>query len=211
MRINKHINKFNWCEIKDILPDITEIKSLDLSYMGLIEFPEMSHITIKDNFSCSNNKITSFKGCPLVNGIFWCNINKITSFKNCQIGNGSFYCFNNQITSFKDCPHINGYFDCSYNQLASFKWCPIVKGDFNCTNNQIISFKDCPEVGGYLYTDFNIFDDIHKYSKENNVTLLEAQVDLYNKRDIELLEHIDKFPDLIAYIRIKELNKLLCA
>ena len=50
MRIDKHINKDNWDEIKDILSDITEIESLSLYNMGLTEFPEMSHITIKGNF-----------------------------------------------------------------------------------------------------------------------------------------------------------------
>ena len=169
MRINKHINKFNWCEIKDILPDITEIKSLDLSYMGLIEFPKMSHIIIKDNFDCHDN----------------------------------------QLTSFKDCPIIKGDFNCSYNQITSFENCPPINGRFYCHNNLIKTFKYYPIVEGVVYSGIPLFDKIYNYSRYNNISLLEAQVELYNKRDIELLEHIDKFPDLIAYIRLKELNKLL--
>ena len=169
MHIDKDINIYNWGEIKDILPQITEIKSLDLSSVGLTEFPKMSHITIKGDFYCDHNQITSFKDCPIING--------------------NFYCQGNQITSFEDCPIING--------------------DFYCFMNKIASFKDCPEIGGELYSDFNIFGHVQYYSKENNVTLLEAQVELYNNHDDEILEHINKFPDLIAYIRMKELNKLL--
>ena len=170
MVIDEHIDSNNWCEIKDILPDITEIKSLDLSNMGLTEFPEMLHITIKGNFYCSYNQITSFKECPLING--------------------DFCCFNNQLTSFKDCP--------------------IIGGDFWCCDNQITSFKDCPEIGGKLGSECAIFNAVHSCSKFWIISLLEAQVKLYNLQYKALLEHIDKFTDLVAYIRIKELNKLLC-
>ena len=229
MRIDKDINKDNWGEIKDILPDITEIKSLNLSWLGLTEFPKMSHITINSYFGCSNNKITSFKGCPQIGGDFYCSNNKITSFNGCPQIKGDFYCSynkiksfkdcpeiggdfkcnNNKITSFKGCPIINGIFNCNNNQLSSFKDCPQIKGDFYCWNNLITSFKDCPEIGGYFNSDFDIFDVVQEYSKEKKISLIKAQVELYNKQDAELLEHIDKFPDLVAYIRLKELNKLL--
>ena len=157
MIIFKHINKDNWSEIKDILPDITEIESLDLSYMELTEFPKMSHITINGSFYCNNNKLTSFTNCPIIND------------------------------------------------------------DFVCYNNQITSFKDCPAVGGYLFSGVGIFNIVQEYSKRNKVSLLKAQVELYNQQNKELynqqnkelLKHIDRFPDLVAYIRLKKLNKLL--
>ena len=171
MIIDKHIDKNNWDEIKDILPQITVIKSLNLSYMGLTEFPEMSHITIIYSFDCSHNQITSFTDCPIVNG--------------------DFYCQNNKLSSFKDCPKIGG--------------------DFWCFHNPITSFKDFPEIEGYLHSNFYVFDKVHVYSKEKKISLLEAQVELYNPKDKEILEHIDKFPDLVAYHRMRELNKLLCA
>ena len=230
MRIDKHINKTNWEEIEDILSDITEIESLDLSYMGLTEFPKMSHITIIEWFNCSYNQISSFKDCPIIggsldcsfnqitsfkdcpkiNGNFWCNNNQLKSFKDCPIIGGSFNCSFNQITSFKDCPVINDSFYCSDNKITSFKGCPRIKGNFDCYNNKITSFKDCPEIGSELLSDFRIFDNVHKYSKERKISLLESQVELYNKQDDEILAHIDKFPDLVAYHRMKELNKLLC-
>ena len=169
MIVDKHINKDNWDEIKDILPQITEIKSLDLSYMGLTEFPKMSHITINGDFNCSNNKLTSFK----------------------------------------DCPQINRNFYCYSNQLKSFNGCPLVNGDFNCCNNQLKSIKDFPNITGIVWSDFDIFNVVQKYSKEKKISLLDAQVELYNQKHADILEHIDKFPDLVAYIRIKELSKLL--
>ena len=108
MLIDKRIDKNNWCEIKDILPQITEIQSLDLINMSLTEFPKMSHIIINDYFYCWGNQITRFKNCPKINGNFYCNNNQITSFKDCPIVKESIYCFYNKITSFKDCPQING-------------------------------------------------------------------------------------------------------
>ena len=191
MIIDYDINKDNWCTIKDILPQITEIKSLKLINRGLTELPEMSHITINEVFDCSHNQITSFKGCPVVNGAFWCNANKITSFKNCQIGNGSLYCYDNQITSFKDCPQH-------------------IKGNFHCDRNNFTSFKDCPIVDVNFYSNIWEFSKVYNHSKEKKISYLEAQVELYNIQDKDILEHIDKFPDLVAYIRLKELNKLLC-
>ena len=47
------------------------------------------------------------------------------------------------------------------------------------------------------------------YSKEKKISLLEAQVELYNQQDEEISEHIDKFPDLVAYIRMKKLKNLI--
>ena len=189
MRIDKHIDKDNWYEIKDILHLITEIESLDLSDMGLTEFPKMSHITINDDFVCWNNQITSFKDCPIING--------------------SFNCSYNEITSFEECPQIKYSFNCSYNEITSFKDCPHIGGDFFCWNNPIISFKDCPQIKCNFWCDSSIFHNVHKYSKEKKISYLEAQVELYNQKDEELLEHIDEFPDLVAYIRMKELSKLL--
>ena len=209
MIIHKDINIYNWHEINDMLPQITKIKSLDLSYMELTEFPKMSHITINDYFWCNNNKITSFKNCPRINGDFYCNNNQIASFEDCPVFNGNFYCHNNLITSFKDCPIVIGNFYCHNNLITSFKDCPIVIGDVICSNNQITSFMDCPEICGILYSDFDIFDKVQKYSKEKKISHLEAQVELYNQKDIDILNQKDKFPDLVAYIRLKELNKLL--
>ena len=139
MRIDKHIDKYNWGEIKDILPDITEIKSLDLSDMDFTEFPKMSHITITKYFQFNYEKLTSLTDYPIV--------------------------------------------ECIYNQLTPFN--------------------------ASLFSDILAINKIHKYSKENNITLLSAQVELYNQQDEEILAIIDKLPDLVAYIRLKELNKLL--
>ena len=109
MIIDKRIDKDNCDEIKDILPQITVIASLELWNVELTEFPKMSHITINGNFYCCSNKITSFKDCPqIINGDFYCYNNQITSFKDCPDINGGFWCYNNKITSFKDCPYIGG-------------------------------------------------------------------------------------------------------
>ena len=189
MIVNKHITKDNWNEIKDILPQITKIRSLNLSIMGLIEFPKMSHITIMEDFKCWNNKISSFENCPNIGGDFNCSSNKLKSFK--------------------DCPVIGCEFDCSSNQIVSFENCPPINGRFYCHNNLIKSFKDCPIANGDFYSGVLEFNKIHKYSREKKISLLEAQVELYNHQDEEILAHIDKFPDLVAYIRLNELNKLL--
>ncbi len=76
--------------------------SVSISGRSLYKLP-LNFRKVKDNFSCTNNQLTSLEGCPI------------------EIG-GSFACGGNRITSFKRCPKsINGsFFDCTGNNIRDF-------------------------------------------------------------------------------------------
>lgn len=79
------------------------------------------------SFTCSNNNLTTLKGCPdYVTGVFSCNNNELTHLDYLPKYMGSdFYCNQNNLTTLKGCPDtINGTFDCTYNKLTNTKYFP---------------------------------------------------------------------------------------
>ena len=95
-------------------------KNIDISNLYLTSLPDwMGEIDIVNGyFDCSNNLLTSLKGCP-------------------KEVKGSFDCSSNNLTSLEGSPEIvDGYFDCSENNLTSLKGCPEkVDGSFFCYGN----------------------------------------------------------------------------
>ncbi len=133
--------------------------NLDLSAMDLAELPDMSSITIKGNFYCSNNQLTSLTGAPArVGGVFNCHKNQLTSLTGAPESVGIFDCSNNQLTSLTGAPaRVGEVFNCSHNQLTSLTGAPeSVGGNFNCSNNQLTSLTGAPEsVDGNFYCHKN--------------------------------------------------------
>ena len=133
--------------------------NLDLSDMDLAELPDMSSITIKGNFNCNNNQLTSLTGAPKsVGGVFNCHKNQLTSLTGAPESVGIFDCSNNQLTSLTGAPaRVGEVFNCSHNQLTSLTGAPeSVGGNFNCSNNQLTSLTGAPEsVGGNFYCHNN--------------------------------------------------------
>lgn len=113
---------------------------------------------VMGGFDCSNNRLTSLKGSPvIVHGTFSCSNNKLTSLKyiSQKIG-GGLYCEHNGLHSMEYVPkEINGSLDCSYNQLVSLKGCPDIIGwNLNCSNNQLVSLNGCPKlIANSLFCD----------------------------------------------------------
>ena len=133
---------------------------LDLSEQGLTELPDLSEITVRGNFDCYDNQLTSLHGAPQsVGGNFYCGSNKLTSLEYApQNVGGSFNCPYNQLTSLKGAPQsVGGYFECSYNHLTSLEYAPQnVGGDFYCSSNQLTSLNGAPQnVGGDFYCSDN--------------------------------------------------------
>ena len=53
--------------------------NLNISGKELTELPDLSKVVVRGNFSCSNNELTSLKGCPhIVGGDFICSDNQLT-------------------------------------------------------------------------------------------------------------------------------------
>ena len=94
---------------------------LDLSNMNLTKLPDiLKDITVRGNFYCGNNNLTSLEGAPKSVG-------------------ASFACSNNKLTSLQ-CDHITvgGDFYCSFNKLTSLDGAPkTVGGNFHCYQNPV--------------------------------------------------------------------------
>ena len=154
---------------------------VNLSYEELTELPDLSKVTVKGDFLCRHNQLTSLTGAPQkVGGVFRCENNQLTSLTEApqEVG-GDFYCGYNQLTSLEGAPQkvggdfwcsdnslvslqgapreVGGDFICGYNQLTSLQGAPQkVGGYFDCDNNSLISLQGAPqEVGGYFYCSYN--------------------------------------------------------
>ena len=70
----------------------------DDSSLNLKELPNLNINKVNGSFNCSNNKLTSLKGCPkIINDDFECGGNQLTSLKGCpKEVNGDFICWNNK-------------------------------------------------------------------------------------------------------------------
>ena len=89
-----------------------------LSGLGLTEFPSFIQFgTVKWNFFCNNNNLTTLKGAPK------------------KVGLG-FYCSFNNLTTLEGAPKEVGWdFNCSDNNLTSLKGAPRKAWCFNCVKN----------------------------------------------------------------------------
>lgn len=152
---------------------------IELTYMNIKEFPSFIQFgTVKGNFDCKHNNLTSLKGVPReVKGDFDCACNDLTSLEGApeKVGR-SFDCAHNYLTSLKGAPDkIKGYFDCTSNNIEDLKGAPkVVSGYFSCNDNNLTSLKGSPKVvGGNFICRNNIAqfseDDVKKVCKVENI------------------------------------------
>ena len=145
------------------LPDGFVIEGdVSITALGLTELPDLSKVTVKGDFNCSGNYLTSLKGAPQqVGGSFWCDCNHLTSLQGApQKINGGFYCQENKLASLEGAPqHVGGYFVCGKNKLTTLDGAPQkVGGNFECDNNELTALKGAPQVVGkdFICTGNNI-------------------------------------------------------
>ena len=122
---------------------------------NLTDFKGVRFGTIRRNFSCGYNQLTSLEGAPKeVGGHFVCSRNQLTSLVGAPEKVGEdFDCSVNRLTSLAGAPvEIGGDFNCGVNQLVNLEGAPkSVGGDFFCHENQLASLEGAPkEVGGYF-------------------------------------------------------------
>ena len=120
--------------------------SVDLHYKDLTELP-LTFNKVTGGFYCSNNRLTSLKGCPRWVG-------------------GSFYCYNNKLTSLEFSPdYVGGSFDCRYNKLTDNYCDTEIGGGFYTTleqggliisNNKVTNYNEWRK----MYKRKKILDDI---------------------------------------------------
>ena len=135
---------------------------IKITYKNIKEFPSFIQFgTVKGNFDCKHNNLTSLKGVPReVKGNFDCSCNDLTSLEGApeKVGR-SFDCAHNHLTSLDGAPDkIKGYFDCRSNSIEDLKGAPkVVGGYFDCGNNYLTSLKGSPKaVGGNFFCNSNI-------------------------------------------------------
>lgn len=112
----------------------------------LSELPDNLPATVRMNFVCAANQLTSLRGCSnRVGQNFDCSANLLTSleFGPAYVG-GKYNCSNNELTSLKFSPRKVGFFDCSVNHsLTSIEGCPNEIGlNFWCVANGLTTLHD---------------------------------------------------------------------
>ena len=126
---------------KDNIEDFKNIKVI-IGGVRIKEITDLRALGIEEvtgYFNCSNNKLTSLEGSPI-------------------IVNGDFYCFNNKLTSLEGAPTtVTGNFHCSDNMLISLEGAPtIVGGNFTITYNSKVftekEVRNAVKVKGGVYT-----------------------------------------------------------
>jgi hypothetical protein len=139
----------NYTINSDGLVDVDD--HVDLSYMELNRLP-INFGTVKYNFSCSNNKLTTLEGSPKTVG-------------------DDFYCTRNKLTSLEGGPDIiSGDFDCSNNKLKTLEGFPkSIGGYVDCSRNDIINFKGFPDNMDLHYIDFRCNPVYEIYSLFGNM------------------------------------------
>lgn len=154
---------------KDMIVDakVVNISHNCLKYIP-VQFGEVGY------FDCSNNFLTSLKGCPKT---------MISSDVN------GFECSDNQLVSLEFCPeYINGDFDCLYNKIKSFKYFPRVKGNINFYDNPVYELYNTFKIG-VVCSEKQIIE----YFNDYNVIINNNFVNLDNFRDVVYMMGIDNF------------------
>ena len=161
--------------------------NVNLINCGLREFPSYIQFgTVKGNFFCNNNYITTLKGAPKkVGGDFECSYSELTTLKGApkEVG-GDFECSFNSLISLEGAPNVvDGYFDCSHNKIESLEGAPReVSGSFNCRNNKLTTLKGAPEkVGDWFHCDNNKLTSLEEHQKKRN-TLIVRKILLSSQR-----------------------------
>lgn len=121
---------------------------VDLSFNGLSELPDLSHVQVLGCFNCSGNRLSHLMGAPQhVKGHFYCAWNRLTCLKGAprQVG-GNFNCAGNRLTDLREGPlQVGGHFNCAENNLTSLKGAPkYLNGSFECAGNPLTDFKQMP-------------------------------------------------------------------
>lgn len=127
--------------------------TLDISNRRLTRLPDLSSISVGEDFFCHGNLLESLEGSPrIVVGDVFCHGNRFASLKGAprRVG-GHFICASNTLTSLEGAPEYVGRdFKCYNSGLTSLKGGPQTVGrDFRCFNNHLTSLEGAPRsVGG---------------------------------------------------------------
>ena len=165
--------------------------------------PATGLVDIDGNFRCVEQNLTDFKGVRFgtIRRNFSCGYNQLTSLEGApkEVG-GHFVCSRNQLTSLVGAPEKVGEdFDCSVNRLTSLAGAPVeIGGDFNCGVNQLTSLMT--DLAG---TPVEVGGDFYCYDNPVSEKTLEA---IYN-----LMKGGKRYPEALSqyWNEIPEEDKIL--
>jgi hypothetical protein len=183
----------------------------------LTVLPDLASVIVEGEFRCSDNELTSLKGCPqTVTGNFYCHSNKLTSLKHApaKVG-GDFSCSFNLLPDLMDGPkEVGGRYNCqSCPRLLTLKGAPeVVPGDFLCHEGVLESLEGGPvKVGGDMWVFKNRLRNIEHAPREvgryfqchfnYGVTHLEGAPEKFVKiySDLGDFEKLSDIPDEIRW------------
>jgi len=121
--------------------------------------------TVGGLFDCSDNELTSLKGCPKHVGSFDCSYNNLTSLRDGpQTVDGNYRCYHNYLLdNLEGAPKNALNFDCSNNELISLKGSPeIVRKHFRCWDNKLTSLEGAPKI---VYGSFDCQGNRKKFTE----------------------------------------------
>ena len=122
---------------------------VDLLGKDLKEIP-FNFRNVSCSFDCSDNKLTSLKGCPKeVGGYFSCSNNNLKDLiGGPQYLYGSYYCHHNCLETLEGCAgDIKGNLYCTFTKLKELDCSSVIEGDIYCTDN---GFKEEPYFYGVV-------------------------------------------------------------
>ena len=151
----KELEKFNIMNYTINSDGLIDINGdVFLHDVGLTEIP-FSFGKVTGYFTCSNNKLTSLKGCPReVGGYFACSNNKLKDLIGGpqEVGR-DYYCYGNQLESLEGCAgDISKDFYCYNNKLEMLDCSSVINGSIFCRKN---GFGEEPEFFGVCGGEIN--------------------------------------------------------
>lgn len=183
----------------------------------LSELPDLTAVVVEGDFRCSDNELTSLRGCPqTVTGNFYCYSNLLESLEHApaKVGDG-FYCSMNRMKDLTGAPkEIGGTLNCqSCPTLLTLKGAPeVVPGDFLCHEGVLESLEGGPKkVGGDMWVFKNRLRNIDHAPREvgryfqchfnAGIKHLEGAPEKFVKiySDLGNFERLSDIPDDIRY------------
>ena len=140
-----------------------DILTLDISYMDIKYFPDLTRFKNLQELYCYDNELTSLPTLPQ-------NLEKI-------------YCENNQLTSLPTLPENLKELNCSMNYLTSIPSLPQNLKELYCHNNRLTSLPTLPQNLKELDCDYNpIYEIVNSnslFQTKENIQILNNFRHLY--------------------------------
>jgi len=180
-----------------------DILTLDISYMHIKSFPDLTRFknlrelycydneltslpTLPQNLEklyCENNQLTSLPTLPENLKELNCSMNDLTSIPSLPQNLKELYCHNNRLTSLPTLPQNLKELDFDYNRLNLLPTLPQNLKKFNCSHNQLNLLPTLPQNLTILYCSVNpIYEIVNSDSMiqtKKNIQILNNFCHLY--------------------------------